>query len=55
MWRDVKRVHVRRFLVRDRILVRISPAPTWRGRYWLLASIDGFDALVSELESRKTS
>jgi hypothetical protein len=52
MWRDVERVRIRRFLVRDRILVRISPAPAWRGRYWLLTSIDGFDALARELESR---
>ena len=51
-WRDVERVRVRRFIVRDRVLVRITPASPWRGRYWVLDSIDGFDALVKELEAR---
>jgi hypothetical protein len=53
-WQDVTRVSVRRFLVRDRVLVRVAPAPAWRGRYWLLASMDGYDALVAELEKRRT-
>lgn len=52
-WHDVERVRVRRFLVRDRVLVRISPAPPFRGRYWLVDSIEGYDALVSALERRQ--
>jgi hypothetical protein len=52
-WHDVERVRVRRFLVRDRVLVRISPAPPFQGRYWLIDSIDGYDALVSALERRQ--
>jgi len=51
-WRDVERVHVRRFLVRDRVLVRILPTSLLRGRYWLLDSMDGYDALVKALEER---
>ena len=51
-WKDVTRVRVRRFLVRDRVLVRIDPSGAWRGRYWLLDSIVGFDELVKRLESR---
>jgi hypothetical protein len=51
-WRDVARVRVRRFLVRDRVLVRIEPSGPWRGRYWLLDSMRGFDDLVRRLESR---
>jgi hypothetical protein len=51
-WRDVARVRVRRFLVRDRVLVRLAPSSAWRGRYWILDSIEGFDALVRELERR---
>ena len=52
LWREVTRVHVRRFLVRDRVLVRINPSPPLRGRYWLLDSMQGYDALVAALESR---
>jgi hypothetical protein len=51
-WQDVTRVRVRRFVVRDRVLVRIDPSGPWRGRYWLLDAIDGFDDLVRQLESR---
>lgn len=51
-WRDVERVRVRRFLVSDRVLVRLSPAPPWRGRYWLTDALDGFDELVAALEAR---
>ena len=47
-------VHVRRFLVGDRVLVRVSPAPPWRGRYWILDVIDDFPALRAELEARVT-
>ncbi len=52
-WRDVARVHVRRFVVRDRVLVRIEPAPAWRGKYWLLDSLEGFDALMASLAARR--
>ena len=52
-WKDVQRVRVRRFLVRDRVFVRIEPSGgTWRGRYWILDSIDGFDRALAELEAR---
>ena len=51
-WGDVARIRVRRFLVRDRVLVRIAPASAWRGRYWLTDGLDGYDALVRELERR---
>ena len=51
-WRDVAHVRVRRFLVRDRVLVRLLPSPPWRGRYWLLANMEGYEALVAELEAR---
>lgn len=50
-WTDVKKVSVRKFIVRDRVLVRLSPSPPWRGRYWLLDSIEDFDGLVRALES----
>ncbi len=50
-WSTV-RVHVRRFLVRDRVLVRLTPCPPWRGRYWILDAIDGYPKLLSELEKR---
>jgi hypothetical protein len=52
-WGALERVRVRRFLVRDRVLVRLDPSPAWRGRYWLVDSIDGFDALVAALEARR--
>jgi len=50
-WRDIERIRVRRFAVRDRVLVRITPSAPWRGRYWLMDSIDGYDALVRSLEA----
>ncbi len=51
-WRDV-RVRVRRFLVRDRLLVRLEPSGgAARGRYWITDAIDGFEALARELEAR---
>jgi hypothetical protein len=52
-WRDVTRVHVRRFVVRDRVLVRIEPAPAWRGKYWILDSLEGFDSLMAALAARR--
>jgi hypothetical protein len=51
-WADVTRLRVRRFLVKDRVLVRVSPAPAFRGRYWLTRQMHGFDDLVEELEAR---
>ena len=51
-WKDVRGVRVRRFLVGDRVLVRILPSSPWRGRYWILESIDRFDDLVRALEAR---
>jgi hypothetical protein len=51
-WRDVARVHVRRFLVQDRVMVRVTPAAPWRGRYWILESIEGYDELVRALQAR---
>jgi hypothetical protein len=52
-WQDVERLSVRRFLVRDRVLVRIAPSPPWRGRYWLTDGMEGFAELVRALELRQ--
>lgn len=52
LWRDTREVRVRRFLVRDRVMVRIVPAPPLAGRYWLLDSLSGFGDLVAALEAR---
>ena len=49
-WSAIERVHVRKFLVRDRALVRILPSPPWRGRYWILSTIDGYEELLRALE-----
>jgi hypothetical protein len=51
LWRDIERIRVRRFLVRDRVLVCLRPSPPWRGRYWILDGIEGYDRLVAKLES----
>jgi hypothetical protein len=51
-WSAIERVRVRRFLVRDRVLVRISPASPWAGRYWLVDSLDNYHDLVKLLERR---
>jgi hypothetical protein len=53
-WKDVARVRVRKFLVKDRVLVRLEPSAAWRGRYWIVDSIEGFDALVAAFEARAT-
>jgi hypothetical protein len=50
-WSNV-RVHLRKFIVRDRVLVRLSPSPPWRGRYWILDAFERYDALLAELEKR---
>ena len=46
------RVRVRRFLVKDRVLVRVEPHGALRGRYWIDDRIEGFDALVAAFEAR---
>jgi hypothetical protein len=51
-WCDVARVRVRRFVVKDRVLVRLTPSSAWRGRYWLTDALSGYDVLVRELERR---
>ena len=51
-WSEIQTIRVRRFVVRDRVLVRIQPGGPWRGRYWLMDSMEGYDALVRELEDR---
>lgn len=51
-WKDVQAVRLRRFLVKDRVLVRLLPAAPWRGRYWITDSIEGYDVLVRALELR---
>ena len=51
-WAEIEQVRVRRFLVGDRVLVRMSPAPPWRGRYWVTRGIERYDDLVRELEAR---
>jgi hypothetical protein len=53
-WRDVRRVRVRRFVLRDRVLVRIEPSGgAWRGRYWIVDSMPAFDRIVRALEERR--
>ena len=54
-WKDVARIDLRRFIVKDRVLVRLSPAGAWRGRYWLTDGLDGYDAAVAELERRRAA
>ncbi|MBV9949851.1 MAG: hypothetical protein JOZ69_23620 [Myxococcales bacterium] len=51
-WREIRQIRVRRFLARDRILVRISPSTALRGRYWILSSIERFDELAAAIEAR---
>jgi hypothetical protein len=51
-WSDVERVKVRRFVIRDRVLVRIVPAEPLRGRYWLRDSLDGYPSILAKLEER---
>ncbi len=52
-WRDVRRIRVRRFMVRDRVLVRIEPSGgAWRGRYWIVDSLPEFDRVLQALEER---
>ena len=51
-WGEIERIRVRRFIVGDRVLVRIAPSSPLRGRYWLIDSMDGYDQLVRALEER---
>jgi hypothetical protein len=51
-WNEIARIQVRRFLVKDRVLVRLHPTRPWRGRYWLTDAIDGYPELVREIERR---
>ena len=55
VWREIDRIHVRHFLMKDRILVRIAPSTALRGRYWILDSIEGFAELVKAIEARSRS
>jgi hypothetical protein len=55
LWTDVARLHVRRFVVQDRVLVRVEPASAWRGKSWILDSIEGWSALVAALDARRSS
>jgi hypothetical protein len=53
-WRDVRRIRVRRFVLRDRVLVRIEPSGgAWRGRYWIVDSLPGFERVVQALEQKR--
>jgi hypothetical protein len=51
-WSAVQRIRVRRFIVRDRVLVRLSPASPWSGRYWLVDSLQNYQTVVRLLEKR---
>jgi len=50
-WEGVTQVRVRRFLTRDRVLVRLFPSPPWRGRYWIGDGLEGFQEVVARLEA----
>ena len=50
-WDHVREWRVRRFLVRDRVLVRVLPSSPFRGRYWILDSIEDFEGLLSALKA----
>lgn len=52
-WDQIRECRVRRFLVRDRVLVRVLPSSPFRGRYWILDSIEGFEPLLASLKARK--
>jgi hypothetical protein len=51
-WDQVERLHVRRFAVKGRVFVRVSPAPAWRGRYWITDAMEDYERLVAALEAR---
>ena len=48
-WEQIASVRLRRFLVGDRVLVRILPAPPWRGRYWVSEGPSGHADVVRAL------
>jgi hypothetical protein len=50
-WREIERIRVRHFLMKDRVLVRIWPSTALRGRYWILDSMNGFEELVKAIEA----
>jgi hypothetical protein len=54
-WRDIDCIRVRRFVMRDRVLVRIAPSTVFRGRYWILDSIERFSELLAAIETRRPS
>jgi hypothetical protein len=54
-WRDIRSIRVRRFVVRDRVLVRIEPSSPLRGRYWMMDTLQGYEGLVRALEERGRS
>jgi hypothetical protein len=54
-WDEVREWRVRRFLVRARVLVRVVPSSPFRGRYWLLDSIDDFDGLLRSLQAPRST
>ncbi len=50
---QASRVRVRRFLVRDRVLLRVEDVKSGRShRYWLTTQLSDYDALVRDLVSR---
>jgi len=49
-WSDVRAIRVRKFLVGDRVLVRVLPSAPWRGRYWILESLEGYRELLAALQ-----
>jgi hypothetical protein len=51
-WTDVTGVRARRFLMRDRVLVRLDPSGPWRGRYWIVGDPDDVARVVAAIESR---
>jgi hypothetical protein len=51
-WTDIEHLHVRRFALKGRVLVRVSPAPTLRGRYWITDAMEDYERLVAALETR---
>ncbi len=54
LWRAC-RLRVRRFLVRDRVLLRVKEVETGRShRYWLTTHLSDYDTLVQDLTRRST-
>ncbi len=56
-WSEVTACSVRRFLVSDRVLVRIATAgraSPLRGRYWLFESLEGYESLLAAIRVYST-